>query len=120
MTELYWGFLRREILRDGFTSFKKDPWRNSLVVQWFGCCVFTVEGMGLIPGWGIKILKAESKPPPPHQNPTTTKKQSKRDPRSAVFPFLPLDIVEGGCGTWIKGSNWGQAQGQKPKLRTAE
>ena len=87
------------------------------MVQWLGCCVFTVEGMGLIPGWRIKILKAESKPPP-LKNPTT-KNQSKRDPRSAVFTFLPLDTVEGGCGTWIKWNIWGQAQGQKPKLRTA-
>ena len=119
MTELYWGFLGREILRDGFTSFKKDPWRNSLVVQWLGCRVFAVEGMGLIPVWEIKILKAESKPPP-QKNPTTTTKPEQQGPREWCFPFLPLDIVEGGCGTWIKWSVLGQAQGQKPKLRIAE
>ena len=29
-----------------------------LAVQWLGLCAFTVEGMGLIPGWGIKIPQA--------------------------------------------------------------
>ena len=31
---------------------------NSLAVQWFGLYTFTAEGMGLIPGRGIKILQA--------------------------------------------------------------
>ena len=29
--------------------------RISLVVQWLRPCTFTVEGTGLIPGWGTKI-----------------------------------------------------------------
>ena len=33
--------------------------RNSLAVQWLGLCDFTAtEGVGLIPGWGTKILQA--------------------------------------------------------------
>ena len=30
---------------------------NSLVVQWLGLRAFIAEGMGLIPGQGIKILQ---------------------------------------------------------------
>ena len=82
------GFLRREILRDGFTSFKKDPWRNSLVVQWLGCYVYAVEGMGLIPGWEIKILKAESKPPPQKKKPNNNNKTRAKGPQGVLFsPF---------------------------------
>ena len=31
--------------------------RNSLVVQWLGLQASTTGGMGLIPGWGTKILE---------------------------------------------------------------
>ena len=31
---------------------------TSLAVQWLRFCIFTVEGMGLIPSWGTKILPA--------------------------------------------------------------
>ena len=31
---------------------------NSLAVQKLGVCAFTVEGPGLIPGWGTKIPQA--------------------------------------------------------------
>ena len=31
---------------------------NSLAVQWLGLCTSTAGGMGLIPGWGNKILPA--------------------------------------------------------------
>ena len=31
---------------------------NSLAVQQLGVCAFTVEGPGLIPGWGTKIPQA--------------------------------------------------------------
>lgn len=31
---------------------------NSTVVQWLGCCAFTAEGEGLIPGLGNKIPQA--------------------------------------------------------------
>ena len=30
---------------------------NALIVQWLGLCSSTKSGMGLIPGWGIKILQ---------------------------------------------------------------
>ena len=31
---------------------------GGLVVQWLGLCAFTARGMGLIPGWGNKVLHA--------------------------------------------------------------
>ena len=31
---------------------------NSLTVQWLGLQAFTNVGLGLIPGWGTKILQA--------------------------------------------------------------
>ena len=45
--------------------------RNSLEVQWLGLGTFTSMGLGLIPGWGTKILKVKwhaptPTPPPPH------------------------------------------------------
>ena len=32
---------------------------NSLVVQWLGLGALAAVGLGLIPGWGTKILQAE-------------------------------------------------------------
>ena len=115
MTELYWGFLRREILRDGFTSFKKDPWRNSLVVQWFGCCVFIVEGMGLIPGWGIKILKAESNhnPGPPPPKPNNNKKPEQKGPKECCFSFF----VSGHCWGKLWHLDQGEHLGTSPRAK---
>ena len=31
---------------------------NSLGVQWLGLHAYTAEGLGSIPGWGVKILRA--------------------------------------------------------------
>ena len=42
---------------------------NSLVVQWLGLGTFTTEGLGSIPGWGTKILKAMQR-----DNPSINKK----------------------------------------------
>ena len=33
----------------------KDRTKDSLTVQWLGCCSLTARGQGLIPGWGTKI-----------------------------------------------------------------
>ena len=35
--------------------YKMVKMGNSLAVQWLGFCTFTAEGMGSIPGKGIKI-----------------------------------------------------------------
>ena len=35
---------------------KNDRLGTSLVVQWLGLWVSTAGGVGLIPGWGTKIL----------------------------------------------------------------
>ena len=37
----------------------KNVWHGtSLVVPWLGLCVFTAEGLDLMPGWGTKIPQA--------------------------------------------------------------
>ena len=40
------------------TTQSKNGQRNSLAVLWLGLCTSIVEGTGLIPGWGTKILQA--------------------------------------------------------------
>lgn len=37
------------------SSLKISKTRGSLAVQWLGSRAFTVEGVGLIPGWGNRI-----------------------------------------------------------------
>ena len=39
-------------------DFKKKDLGNSLAVEWLGLHVFTAEGVGSIPGWGIRIPQA--------------------------------------------------------------
>ena len=36
-------------------SLKAFPSGTSVVVQWLGLLILTAGGMGLIPGWGIKV-----------------------------------------------------------------
>ena len=39
-------------------DFKKKDLGNSLAVEWLGLHAFTAEGVGSIPGWGIRIPQA--------------------------------------------------------------
>ena len=46
------------------SSYDKEihrPSRNSQAIQWLGLHASTAGGMGLIPGWGTKILNAMAK-----------------------------------------------------------
>ena len=38
-------------------GFPAEEPGSSLVAQWLGLWAFTAEGLGSIPGWGIKILQ---------------------------------------------------------------
>ena len=51
---------------------------NSLAVQWLGLHVFTAEGAGSVPGWGIKIPQAAWWP--------KREKKKKKRKKSATFP----------------------------------
>ena len=52
------------------TGDRTDGGRGALVVQWLGLCAFTARGMGLIPGWGNKILHALQSVPTSAPTPT--------------------------------------------------
>ena len=58
------------------------------MVQWLGCCAFTAEGMGSIPGWGTKVPQAEW--PPPKKCNTNKNKMAFTEPscpwKSTIHP----------------------------------
>ena len=50
-------FTNKCVLKEQLKNYNPF-WETSLAVQWLQLHTFTAEGLGLIPGWGIKISKA--------------------------------------------------------------
>ena len=52
------GWMQRQVIQMLYDPYKNQLVGTSLVVQWLRLCAPNAGGMGLVPGWGTKILHA--------------------------------------------------------------